>query len=217
MKVPYLIYCLILLNSLAWLAAGWNEPSVSGENGWLESFQVFCIVAGIAVLPAVVRRAASPPLRLMYLGVWLFYFNVLLREISLKHIGLPDFLVSLGNGAARNWLLGVGWLILAVLFFRRRRETTRIIFSWLKTVPGRLLVGAVLFYVAGLPFDKKIFGLGGALNELLEEVMEANAALLMAASAVFSLTGFRRSGEESLSDSSGKPADEVINPDARAG
>lgn len=181
-----IVFILLMLNLLVWLAAGWNDPLISAENGWLESFQAISLSAGAVIFAAAVYRAENGYSRLLYAGLTLFYVNFLLREINVRNLPLPTWAIYFLGGAGRNWALAILWAILFVLFLFRRREMTRLIFSWLRTAPGVFLISAGAFYLAGLPFDKKIFGLSVERHELFEEILEAQAALLMLIAAGFS-------------------------------
>lgn len=181
-----IVFVLLVLNLLVWLAAGWNDPLISAENGWLESFQAIALAAGAVIFAAAVCRAENIYSRFLYAGLTLFYVNFLLREINVRNLPLAPWAIYFLGGAGRNWALAILWAILFILFLSRRKEMTRMIFSWLRSAPGVFLLSAGAFYLSGLPFDKKVFGLSVERHEFFEEILEAQAALLMLVAAGFS-------------------------------
>lgn len=198
MNSKTLAIVLVAINLLVWITASRNNPEISAENGWLETFQAVCLLAGAAIFVAVFFLVKGRELRLMLAGLTLFYANFLLREINVKNLDFPPSLVYFLGGAGRNWALATGWAILFVLFLRRRKAMTRVILSWLKTASGLFLIAAGFFYLAGIPFDKKMFGFPVETHELFEEILEAQAALAMLFAAGFSFAEMRRQSDETV-------------------
>jgi hypothetical protein len=117
----------------------------------------------------------------------LFFATFALREFDVRKGEWPPLAVSVLSGTVRNLWLGGLWLLIGYFAYRQRANLLTFGWKWLKSPPGRILLVAGLFWVVAATVDKaNAFGTRRR-NLLAEELIEVDAALLMALSAVISL------------------------------
>jgi len=153
----------------------------------MENFQVGCLVLGAAVLTWQARVAKQPHERVLFAALALFFATFALREFDVRKGDWPPLAVSVLDGAIRNLWLGTLWLVIGYFAYRHRANLLTFGWKWLRSPPGRILLVAGVFWVLAAGVDKAdAFGTRRR-NLLAEELIEVNAALLMALSAIISL------------------------------
>ena len=178
---------LVVISTALWLwAASTTRRWIFAENGPMENFQVGCLLLGAAVLAWQARDAKQPHERLFFAALALFFATFALREFDVRKGNWPIASTILA-GTVRNIWLGGLWLVLGCFAYRHRAKVLTFAWKWLGSRAGRILLVAGLFWVVAAGVDKvDAFGTKRR-NLLAEELIEVNAALLMALSAIISL------------------------------
>lgn len=161
-----------------WYGLWRGHPHLSDENGVMEDFQVGCILAGVLFLVWGILKSEQRPRKILLLGLAVLYFTLATLEVDTRKLDVPSWVVVLTNGLWRNLWVACLWLAAAVIFLRRARETVLYFFSWLRTGPGMMMLGAMFFWLASFASEKLLH-----LGFFAEEILECNAALLMLHSA----------------------------------
>jgi hypothetical protein len=153
----------------------------------MENFQVGCLLLGAAVLAWQARAAKQPHERVLFSALALFFATFALREFDVRKGDWPPLAVSFLDGTIRNLWLGGLWLVLGYFAYRHRARVLTFGWKWLGSRAGRILLVAGLFWIVAAGVDKaNAFGTKRR-NLLAEELLEVDAALLMAFSAITSL------------------------------
>lgn len=173
----FFIVGLVAISSTLSFEAWLLNPAIIKENALLELAQV-----GLLMLASLLQgwRAFnthdSSLKRDIHLGLALFTFALLLREMDINH---------LGNGVLWNALETIVRLIalFAILgFVLRMSRQINLVMDNLGQIllsPTILLsVVACVFYACGLPFDRELFDMDKNLSKWFEETFELNACLL---------------------------------------
>lgn len=152
------------------LAGFW---SIFEEGALAETLQWVLLAAAVLLcLSELLRRQPRLSRNLLLLFV-LFFVTLLLRELDVEDLALPQVLVALGSGPGRDVWLGASWAISGCFAISRWR-------CWLPRLPQVLLGvkeawGFLLgcgCYAASLAFDKAWFPLAPAVNLAAEETLE---------------------------------------------
>jgi hypothetical protein len=152
----------------------------------MENFQVGCLVLGAGVLAWRACAAKQPHERVFFVALALFFATFALREFDVRKGEWPIASTILA-GTIRNLWLGGLWLVLGYFAYRYRSNVRTFGLKWLGSRAGRILLVAGLFWIVAAAVDKAdAFGTKRR-NLLAEELIEVNAALLMALSAIISL------------------------------
>lgn len=173
---------LLLLNFLSFLL--WQSyPEIVKENGLLEDGQVlFLLIACIAAALRFnrVRSTASFDKELL-LALMFSSLVILLREVDIDKLG-SSAIWPLVEKAARA-IAAVALLGFIVHLLRKCKSLARNFGSLLKTpVTIMVLLGAVL-YMCSWPLDKNLIAIDVGFSQLLEEIVELNACILLALAA----------------------------------
>ena len=166
--------------SLALMVVGGN-PEV--ENGPLEDLQVlFLLLGGVIFLREMFGANAAG--RVIFGGVALLHFTILLLELELREFNLPvvNFFI---NGRFRDIWVGALWLLALVFFLKRRGEVWAAFLRWLRSPGARLLVAAGFLWLVSGVVDKADLFEPHLVNEFVEEVVEINATWLMFVAAMW--------------------------------
>jgi hypothetical protein len=186
-KGPLLWILLYAALSAFWYAWWRGDPRIAAENHAMETFQAGCLLGGIVLLANARRSTSDVAGRVFVLGLILFYFTILVLEVDTRKMDAPPWLVRVTNGTIRDVWLGSLWAIAAALFWRGQPpRILRRFFSWLPTAAGRLMLCAGVFWMAALIVEK-VF----RVSFFIEELLECQAALLMAHSAWLTLRRVR--------------------------
>ena len=179
---------LVLISTALWLwAASVTRRWIFAEHGAMENFQVGCLVFGAAVLAWQARTARQAHERVLFAALALFFATFALREFDVRKGEWPPLLTSILDGTVRNLWLGTLWLVIGYFAYRHRANLLTFGRKWLRSPPGRILLVAGLFWVVAAAVDKAD-AFGTRRRDLLaEELLEVDAALLMAYSAIMSL------------------------------
>lgn len=167
-----------------WFWLQQHDPQIFREHGPMENFQAASLLVGILFLLRVVHSSRSSPSRRVFLGgLILLYSTLILLEFDVRHFHI-SWLSWLLSGTVRNAWVGGVWLGAFVLFLRHRRGAWAEFLAWLSTPAAALLLLAGVFWASGWLVDQLKFFPALQQNMMAEELMEANAAPLMLASAI---------------------------------
>jgi hypothetical protein len=152
----------------------------------MENFQVGCLLLGAAVLAWQACVTKQPHERVFFAALALFFVTFALREFDVRKGDWPIASTILAGTVRNLWLCGL-WLVLGCFAYRHRAKALTFGWKWLGSRAGRILLIAGVFWVLAAGVDKAdAFGTRRR-NLLAEELIEVNAALLMALSAIISL------------------------------
>ena len=183
---------LVLISTVLWLwAASMTRRWIFAEHGAMENFQVVCLVFGAAVLAWQAFAARQTQERILFAALTLFFATFAIREFDVRKGEWSPVLVAVLSGTARNLWLGSLWLLLGGFAYRYRANLLLFGWKWLRSPAGDILLVAGLFWVVAAGVDKADPFSTRRRNLLAEELIEANAALLMAFSAIISLARLR--------------------------
>ena len=171
----------------AWLillASGPAPTRVAGENGALENLQALFVAFALLLFASRIR-SCRPAIEALSVGLGFVAFAFLFREVDLRDVGVPDWVVLLTSGIVRDGifftLLG---LLVAYLIRRWRAWGTMARFAFgRRALP--LYLCLVLLIVAAT-IDKGLLPLPHPL--FWEEAIEVDAYLAL----VFGAWSFRR-------------------------
>jgi len=153
----------------------------------MENFQVGCLLLGAAVLAWQACATRQPHERVFFAALSLFFATFALREFDVRRGDWPPLVTSVLDGMIRNIWLGGLWLVLGCFAYRHRAKVLAFGWKWLGSRAGRILLIAGLFWILAAGVDKVDAFDTKRRNLLAEELVEVNAALLMAFSAIISL------------------------------
>ena len=185
------LLCLALLTSVFVLLYA-ADASIAREHGPMENFQTAWLCAGMLVLAAFSSRGENPGRRCFLSGLALFYLTFALLEFDVRPFRIP-WLTLLLNGAVRNGWVGAAWGLVAWWAWRHRQTTLEAARVWLRSFSGVLLALAGAFWIGGA-LAEKLPWFSGSETFFAEELMEVNAAVLMALAAFSALGALRQSG-----------------------
>ena len=174
-----------------------HNPQAHVEHGPLENFQAIMLMlpALLLMLTAFWLKGAQ---RVFAFGIALFCSVFLLLEFDTRQFG-NAILRKVTNGAVRNIWVGALVALYAATFWPRRNEMLAEIQRWLRDRAGLLMLIAGGFWVAGAVFEHGKFFADRDVTLVLEEVVEVNAALFMAWSALETTKLLRRAGDAKAS------------------
>jgi len=178
----------------------------------MENFQVGCLVFGAAVLAWQAFAARQTQERILFAALALFFATFAIREFDVRKGEWPPLLVAILSGTARNLWLGSLWLVLGCLAYRCRANLLLFGWKWLRSPAGNILLVAGLFWVVAAAVDKADPFSTRRLNLLAEELIEANATLLMVFSAIISLVRSRTMQPAPAAASQWTPAEAQDDP-----
>lgn len=157
----------------------------------MENAQAWCLLLGCLLFGALSVRCATPDWRILFGSLALFYASFFLREVEVEDLDIPNVLIMLGSGIGKKYLLVTCWLVALGFFLSFTKSTWSAFKRWLNTFAGiSMLLGGV-FYLLGMPFDKKVFNITYEQNVLLEEILESVATVWMLISAFLSISYYR--------------------------
>lgn len=178
-----------------WSMLALNRVQISHEHGPMENAQAWCLLVGCILFGIQALRESSRDYRILFCALSLFYLSFVLREVEVEDLNIPDLLILLGSGDGKKYFLISCWIISLGFFLVHAKPTWRAFMAWLRTSAGLTISLGGVFYLLGMPFDKKAFDISYDLNVLLEEILESVATLWMLISAVLSILYFRLSNE----------------------
>lgn len=182
----FLLIGLVLVGHAVSLYPLWREnPAHALEDGLMENLQVLELMAVIGLSAAGLvmdaHRHGRWPLWLACLaGV-----TVLLREVDVERLDLPQVLILLGSGGGRNLLIGLAWVLTLTQLWRRRDRAWPQLMAALRSPACLLAMAGVTCYVLGWPFDKGLLPLDKGHHLFVEELLESCATFLLALAALW--------------------------------
>lgn len=168
-----------------------HNPRAHEEHGWLENIQAVAI--SLAAITLAAGAVTLPrPRRVFALGIALFCFVFLMLEFDTRAFKIPA-LTRATNGTVRNAWLGGLVVLYSISFWRTRRHMPALLFRWLGSRAGLLMILSGAFWIAGAVFEHGKFFADPESTLILEEVIEVNAAIFMAWSAAATIAFLRTS------------------------
>lgn len=155
------------------LGKGLDLPlEVYHENSWFENFEFIELVAAGGLFIVAAIRANTRGSRLLLLGIGLCCLAVSNRELDLRGMDVPAWLVFEVNGWPLRGANGLAILVVAVMSLMRPRELWTALKHFFTSDAGQYLIIAFAFALATWPFDRgmKIFHFPP--DEEIEESLE---------------------------------------------
>lgn len=173
----FFIVGLVAISSALSFEAWLLNPAIINENALLELAQSsFLILATLLQGWRAFNTHDSSLKRDIHLGLALFAFALLLREIDVEYLGSGVFWNALET------ILRLIALLAILSFALRMSRQTKLVMDNLGHIllsPTILLsVVACVFYACSLPFDRELFEMDTHLSKWFEETFELNACLL---------------------------------------
>ncbi len=84
----------------------------------MDNFQVACLLAGILLLVGALRATADGANRVLFLGLILWYFTLVVLEVDTRKMDAPPWRIGVTKGPLRGLWLGGLWVSAALLFAR---------------------------------------------------------------------------------------------------
>ena len=147
----------------------------------MEVFQAVTILIALCFLAWTATRSVKVGERIFRWSLTLFYGTFVFSEIDTRPVGSP-LMELVFDGAIRNVLLAVLWVVAIIAFLRERTATWQAFRSWITTSAGLLLLAAGVLWTLSATIDKlKLFP---GTHHFYEELPETSAAILMFLTAV---------------------------------
>lgn len=162
---------------------GGGAGLLAKENGVLENTQVALLLLSGLVF-AVKSFSFDRNFRFIpWMGAWLSP-SIILRELDVERLAVPQWAVWVGSGMGRNLIMGIGWIVLCILAIKS--------YSVLKGNFGKIARSrmAILMFAAGTMlllgslFDH--MSIMGEHGKLWEEACETLGYFLLLPAAVLS-------------------------------
>jgi hypothetical protein len=154
-----------------------RNPVVAQENQLLENAQVILLLLALAInIFRMMESNKAKLVRDIRIGLSLCTFALFLREVDIDQLNLGEQLRAIETSV--RTVCGLLLLVFFAYLFRRRY------YFWLhsreiiRSPMVYLSILGCLLYVAGWPFDKKVFSMDFNISQLIEETIELNAALI---------------------------------------
>jgi hypothetical protein len=193
----------LTLAVILWGVAGPNlMDEVSSEHGIWEMTQAGMLLGALGLCGWVCVRSLPADLFTGSLSAFctLGLATLLILEVDLRGLDIPDWVKAAMNGTVRNIWLSGAWVVLALVLIRLWPRNRPVDFRWVWSGPIRLWYGSGFFWVAGAAIESIDFN--EDRRRFIEEALEcaACAFALGAAWAMFSSQGyFRRRGRPTQS------------------
>jgi hypothetical protein len=159
--------------SLWWRA----DPGVARETGVMELTQALFILLSLVLCLwggwGCRRRQGRYPFGFLSL----FFLTLLLREVDVEKLQVPEWLVLWTSGWGRNLLLAAAWAGYFVAALKKLSLTWSFFKDFVFSLPGFFCVAGGVFYLLGLPFDKGLFDLTVSRKLFYEEIFEFHGTL----------------------------------------
>jgi len=186
MATHFLIFLILLLNTLLWLLLTHYNIVSPEEYGSIENFQILQTLVATYIFFQMSRKSRSEAEKYFFIFFTFFTLNLTIREIEINELSfhVPELLIWLRHGLGFYCLFGFLWLMIFVKIFARLSETWILTFTWIKSSSfAYMILGGVLLFVSTL-FDKQVIVLSKPWEMFWEEKIEVNAYFLVIASAL---------------------------------
>lgn len=177
--------------TVAWGLLALNGVRISHEHGPMENAQAWFLLIGCCLFVTLAAKMNIRNYRILFATLGLFYLSFFLREVEVEDLNIPYILILIGSGVGKKYLLATCWLIALSFFFFHTTPTWLAFKQWFSTFAGLTIALGGIFYLLGMPFDKKVFDLDYEMNVLAEEILESIATFWMFISALVSTLYFR--------------------------
>lgn len=156
---------------------------VAQENGILENTQVALLLMTALVFAvksvAVVRRVRF----ILWMGAW-FCLSIILRELDVEDLAVPQWVVWVGSGMGRNLIMGIGWIVLGVVAIKSYPELKGSFGMIARSRTAILVFFAGILLLLGSIFDHESVMI--ERGKLVEEALETLGYFLLLPAALTS-------------------------------
>lgn len=161
-----------------------DVPQLAEENGILETLQALVIASAMALFLWTIP-SRSIPTRAVAVAMSFVCFSFFFREVDLRRLDVPSWVVDLTSGTIRNWIF-LGQLAVVSIYLVWRLDALGSLFRYAYSRVAVPLYPCAALLVLGAAIDKDL--IAPTTDPFWEEFAEINAyfALLVAA------IGFRR-------------------------
>lgn len=129
-------------------------------------------------------------------ALFTFFLGLLLRELDVERLPLPQALIAIGSGQGRTFLIGGLVVICLVWLFREFSALRRVLGDFFRSGTVWYIGFGIGLYLLGDLFDQKVIQLGKQTNLFFEEIFENGGTFFFLIASLFQLNK-ERFGKES--------------------
>ncbi len=166
-----LVYTALLY--FAWL----GDPIVAEENHLMENLQAGFLFGAVLLALVCLLLCRTHPTAYLDWGLAVCFLTALMRELELAELGLPEWVLLIGDGTGKHLLLSALWVTVAVATVRSRRRLWTDVLACLRSPLGYYLLATAAFYLFGDVFEKRLLPLSRGALEFGEEAAECLGTL----------------------------------------
>ncbi len=163
---------------------------VAEENGVLENTQVALLLLSGLVFVVQSFRVERNLRFILWMGAWLSP-SIILRELDIEKLAVPQWVIAIGSGTGRNLIMGFGWIALCLLAIKSYPELKGSFRRIARSRTAILVYSAVTMLLLGSLFDH------GSISEdqskFWEEIFETFGYFILLLAALFSKSILRES------------------------
>ena len=173
------------------LAVGSDE--LAQENGVLENTQVaLLLLSGLVFVVQSVSVERS--LRfILWMGAWLSP-SIILRELDVEKLAVPQWVIAIGSGMGRNLIMGIGWVFLCALAIKTYSKWKGSFRMIARSRMAIFMYSSVAMLLLGSLFDHGL--LSAEQGKLWEELFETVGYFLLLLASFFSKSIFSVRSED---------------------
>ena len=175
-----------------------SADELSKENGLLENMQVALLLLSGLIFLVQSFRVERTFRVILWMGAWLSP-SIILRELDVEKLAVPQWVISIGSGTGRNLIMGIGWIALGLLALKAFPELKGAFRKIIQSRMTAFMLASVLMLFLGSFFDHGY--ISSEKGKFWEESFEILGYCLLLPAAFFSRSGFPISAEAHSSGS----------------
>ncbi len=168
------------------LAGGAGE--LAQENGVLENTQVALLLLSGLIFVVQSFRVERNLRFILWMGAWLSP-SIILRELDIETLAIPQWVIMIGSGTGRNLIMGFGWIALCVIAIKSYSELKGSFGRIARSRMAIFMYSSAILLLLGSLFDH---GSMADQGKLWEEAFETIGYFLLLPAALFSEEGSAR-------------------------
>lgn len=169
-----------------------SADELARENGILENIQVVLLLLSGLIFLVQSFRVERTFRVILWMGTWLSP-SIILRELDVEKLAVPQWIISIGSGTGRNLIMGVGWIVLGLLALKSFPELKGAFRKIARSRMAAFMLASVLMLFLGSFFDHGY--ISSDKGKLWEESFEILGYCLLLPAAFLSKSIFPISAE----------------------
>jgi len=129
-----------------------SADELAQENGILENTQVVLLLLSGLVFVVQSFRVERNFRFILWMGAWLSP-SIILRELDVEKLAVPQWMVWIGSGMGRNLIMGIGWIVLGLLALKSFPELKGAFRKIVRSRMAAFMLASVLILFLGSFFD----------------------------------------------------------------